>query len=229
MLHGGMLYRDVWFDKPPLSALAYLLWGGEAGFALRLAGALYVTLACWIVYRFARQLWGEREGTRAALLLAFFLTFGIPSAVMALAPDLLMIAPHAAAVYLAWRGRPFASGALAGIALLVNPKGVFVLVVCALWSWRTWPQLLAGFALPNLAAIAWLGAAGALGNYVEEVWRWGMLYSSSTFLENPWKAGILRTLNWAGFRAALVLGAGLLPWRAASRPGGRLWGWSLVS
>jgi hypothetical protein len=89
--------------------------------------------------------------------------------------------------------------------------------------------LLAGFALPNLAAIAWLGAAGALGNYVEEVWRWGMLYSRSTFLENPWKAGILRTLNWTGFQAALVLGAGWFLWRERSRENVRLGAWALIS
>src|SRR5262245_22640943 len=110
ILHGKIPYRDFWFDKPPLSALLYLLWGAEAGWPLRLAGALFVTLVSWILYRFARELWGDLEGRFAACLSGFFLTFGVPSAVMALAPDLLMIAPHAGAVYLAWRGRAFWSG-----------------------------------------------------------------------------------------------------------------------
>ena len=41
MLRGQALYRDIWFDKPPLLAWAYLLWGGAAGWPLRWAGALY--------------------------------------------------------------------------------------------------------------------------------------------------------------------------------------------
>ena len=79
-----------------------------------------------MLWRFARDLWGPREGLAAALL-SDFPHFGIPAAVMALAPDLLMVLPHIAAVYLAWRGRPFFSGLVAGMALLVNAKAFFVL------------------------------------------------------------------------------------------------------
>ena len=59
MLGGRTLYSGIWFDKPPLLALSYLLWGAQAGWILRLAGAIYVTLASWIAYRFARDLWSE--------------------------------------------------------------------------------------------------------------------------------------------------------------------------
>ena len=31
ILDGKALYRDVWFDKPPLSALIYLLWDARIG------------------------------------------------------------------------------------------------------------------------------------------------------------------------------------------------------
>jgi len=113
ILHGKGLYRDIWFDKPPLSAYLYLLWDARVGVPLRIAGTLFVFLCCLMIWRFARDLWGPREGLAAALLLGFFLTFGIPSAVMALAPDLLMVLPHIAAVYLAWRGRAFLSGLVA--------------------------------------------------------------------------------------------------------------------
>src|SRR5581483_6899531 len=187
ILHGKMLYRDVWFDKPPLSALIYLLWGAHIGAILRIAGAAFVFACCWMLWRFARDLWGQREGLAAALFLGFFLTFGIPSAVMALAPDLLMILPHIAAVYLAWRGRAFWSGLVAGTALLVNPKGVFVLLACALWTGRAWPQLVAGFALPNIAALAWFGRP-----YIDQVWRWGLLYSGATF---SLATGLIQTLD----------------------------------
>ncbi len=199
LLDGKALYRDVWFDKPPLSPFLYLMWDAQIGIPLRVAGAVFVFLCCWMMWRFARDLWGPREGLAAALFLGFFLTFGIPSGVMALAPDLLMVLPHIAAVYLAWRGRAFWSGLVAGLALLTNPKGIFVLAACALWTGRAWPQLLAGFVIPNIAALAWFGRP-----YIDEVWRWGALYSRETF---AFTTGLTRTLNWAGFHCALILAA----------------------
>src|SRR5579872_4284392 len=94
ILHGHALYRDIWFDKPPLLAGVYLLWGAHAGWPLRLADALFALLACWLAYCFARDLWSEREAVWAAGLLAFFLIFDVPSAVIPMASDLLMLAPH---------------------------------------------------------------------------------------------------------------------------------------
>ncbi len=210
MLDGKTLYRDVWYDKPPLAPAVCLLWGARAGWPLRLAGALYVLLACWLLYRFARELWSEREGILAAALLAFFLTFGIPAAVVPLAPDLLMVAPHIAAVYLAWRRRPFWSGLVAGVALLVNAKAVFVLAACLLWGRPL--ACLTGFVVPSAAAVLWLAAQGSLGAWYQQVWQLGALYARHTFLEHPVREGLIRTLNWAGFHAALILAAAWFWW-----------------
>jgi len=66
MLDGKMLYRDIWFDKPPVLPLVYLMWGARPGVPLRIADTLFAMLACWLAYRFARDLWGEREGLWAA-------------------------------------------------------------------------------------------------------------------------------------------------------------------
>ena len=218
LLYGKALYRDVWFDKPPLTAFVYLLWNARIGVPLRIAGAAFVFLCCMMIWKFGREFWGAREGLAAALLLAFFLTFGIPAAVMALAPDLLMILPHAAAVYLAWRGRAFWSGFIAGVAMLVNPKAAFVLAACALWVGSAWPWLLLGFAIPNAAAFAWFGAP-----YFEQVWKWGAMYSGHGFsLAN----GFMRTLNWAGFQCALVAGAAYAFCREKNW---RMGGWLLLS
>jgi hypothetical protein len=218
ILYGKTLYRDIWFDKPPLFPLTYLLWGAHIGLPLRLAGALFVFLCCLAVWAFARQLWSPREGLAAALFLGFFLTFGIPSAVMALAPDLLMILPHVAAVYLAWRGRAFWSGVVAGLAMLVNPKAGFVLAACALWAGRQWPWLLLGFALPNGAAFAWFGRP-----YFEEVWQWGAAYSGQGFAP---MTGFTRTLNWMGFQCALVVAAAYAFCREQNR---RMLGWLILA
>lgn len=207
MLHGKMLYRDLWFDKPPLVAASYLVWGAQDGWPLRLAGALYVLLACWIAYRFARDLWSRREGLWAAGLLAFFLTFDFPSAVLPLASDLLLVAPHLAAIWLAWRRRAFWSGAALGIAFLVSPKALFVAAVCALWNPAGIGWMAAGFLTVTASATLGLGLSGALPSYWDQVWRWGGLYASAVFGENPLRNGLIRSLDWAGFHIALVIAA----------------------
>jgi len=207
ILHGKSLYRDVWFDKPPVSALVYLIWGAQAGVPLRVAGAVFVAAACWLAFRFASAIWTEREGIAAGCLLGFFLTFGVPAAVIPLAPDLLLVVPQLAAVYLAWRERPFWSGFAAGVGLLVNSKAVLVLAACAVWQWRSIGMLVAGFVLPNAAVCGWMYLNGSLVGYWRQVWDWGFVYSRDTFLEHPLRAGALRTANWAGFHSALILGA----------------------
>jgi hypothetical protein len=203
--HGAVLFRDIWFDKPPLMALFYAPL--THGWALRLVGAVYTLAACALAWGFARDLWGRREAYWAAGLMAFFLTFYLPSAVIPLASDLLTLAPHLAAVWLAWRGRTFWGGAAAGLAFLFNPKAVFVLAACAAWRWRGLPGLALGFAAVNAAAVVWLWSQGALGAYWDQVWRWGFLYAGDTFVDEPALHAAARTLAWAGFHAAPILAA----------------------
>jgi hypothetical protein len=205
MRAGKVLYRDIWFDKPPFAPVLYTGLGGDAGWRLRLAGALYALLCCWIGWGFASDLWGRREGLWAAGLLGFFLIFDFPSAAIPLAADLLMLAPHVAAVWMAYRRRPLWAGALAGVAFTISPKGLLVLAACAWWA-PSW-TLLAGFAGVTGAASAWMWSAGALAGYWDEVWRWGRVYAGTTFVEAPLTNGLLRTLNWAGFHAAIVIAA----------------------
>src|SRR5512133_3928571 len=52
MRAGKVLYRDIWFDKPPFAPVFYRVLGGEAGWPLRAAGALYALLCCWIAWGF---------------------------------------------------------------------------------------------------------------------------------------------------------------------------------
>lgn len=207
MQFGKTLYRDVWFDKPPLLASINLAWAVRTGWPLRLAGALYALLACWLAYAFARDLWTRVEGLWAAALLGFFLIFDFPSAVIPLAADLTMLAPHLAAVWLAYRGRAFWSGAMAGVAMLINTKALFVLAACAVWCFPAVGLLAAGFAAVNVIAAAWLAWTGALVPYIDQVWRWGFLYAGTTFLEHPVRDGVIRSAAWLGFHAALVFAA----------------------
>ena len=203
---GKTLYRDIWFDKPPLLPSIYLAWGVYPGWPLRLADALLALLACALAYAFARDLWSAREGFWAAGLLGFFLIFDFPSAAIPVAADLAMLAPHVAAIWLAFQGRAFWSGVLAGVAFLLNTKALFVLAACAAWCWPEISLLVAGFFLPAAIAAAWLASAGALVPYIDQVWRWGFLYAGSTFLEHPVRDGVVRTADWFGFHAALAAG-----------------------
>ncbi len=229
VLFGKTLYLGVWYDKPPLAALIYLLWGAHTGLALRLAGALIAALACALAWRFARDVWGEREAWCAAGLVAFFLVYDLPSSVMVLGPDLLMVIPHFAAVWLAWRRRALASGLASGVAFLFNTKGIFVLAVCAAFYPAGWLAMLAGFAVPNVAALAALGWAGALPAYWLEVWRWGWLYARDTPIAQPLREGVVRTLDWCGFHAVLVLGAAAYFSKSRNGMRVRFSVWTLVS
>jgi len=197
MLHGRWPYADFWFDKPPLSAALYLLWGAMPGWLLRLAGALYVTGCAGLAYRLG--------GRYAAWLIAIYLSFGIPSAVMALAPDLLLVAPHLGAVWMAQRGRPWLAGLICGVGLLIHTKAIFILAIALLWApnWRT----LAGFAV-TLPVHALFGP-----NYWQQVWWWGGIYSSDTFVTKPLAEFLRRTANWVGFQSAAVVAAFLF-WRS---------------
>ena len=71
-----------------------------------------------------------------------------------------MLVPHLAAVWLAARGRALWSGVLAGVAFLVNAKGVFVLAACALWVPRALPLLALGFMAPCAIGALWLWQQG---------------------------------------------------------------------
>jgi hypothetical protein len=222
VLHGKALYRDLWYDKPPLNVAAYLLFGAAGGAVLRLASALYALSICATAFVFARWLWSDREGRIAACVAAFFLIFYFPAATITLEPDTLLILPHLWAVYFAWRKRFFAAGFVAGIAMLLNVKALFVLATCAVLGfgleWASLAWLAIGFAIPNLLGLVWLGWLGAFAGYVEQVWRWGFLYAgSTTAIGTALAGGLGRAGNWAAFHAALVLAAAWCWWKEPER------------
>ena len=225
--HGKTLYRDIWYDKPPLAPALYVLEGARDGWPLRTLGALYALLCSWLAWRFATDLWTSHEGAWAASLMAFFLTFDLPVSIIPIGPDLLMVAPHLAAVWLAWLGwsrrfrlLPLYSGILAGIAFLSNVKGLFVLASCAVFAAPH--LLLLGFILTCAAAAPLVSIPG----YIAQVWTWSSAYAAHTFVDNPLRNGAIRTLNWAGFHSALI--AGML-WQPAWRKEARLWAWLAIS
>lgn len=202
-----MPYRDFWYDKPPLSALYYLLIGGYPGWPLRLLDAAYILACCVLLFQLARLWWSSAEAYTAAVLFAFFTTFYLPSCVIPFAADATMILPHVAAIYFAARNRPFWAGAFAGIAFIANAKALFALLVCAIWLWPSLVLLGVGFAVPTLAAVAGLYFLGAWPGYLEQAWRWSISYAKGSPVTHPLRLGIERTADWLGFHCALAAGA----------------------
>jgi 4-amino-4-deoxy-L-arabinose transferase-like glycosyltransferase len=207
MLHGKMLYRDLWYDKPPLTALVALLFGALPGWPLRIASSLFAAASCAVAYRFASGIWSRREGYWAAGFLAFSLIFYLPPATIPLEPDTLMILPQLAAVYLAWKQKPLAAGLAAGLAFAMNIKGLTVLLVCLIFAPAAWPLLLVGFVIPNALLLGWLVSQHAFPAYIESVWRWGFLYAGAPPGDSPIDSALMRVRNWSLFHGALVLAA----------------------
>lgn len=228
-LDGKLLYRDLWYDKPPLAALVYAAMGALQGWPLRLFDALFVLAVTIAAWRFARDLWGRREAFLAAGLMAFFLNFDLPAAIIPIAPDMFLLLPHIVAVHCAWKGKPLQAGLWCGIAFLFHAKGIFVLAACALLTWRAVPALAAGFAIPNALALAGLAAAGALPPYFQQVWEWSAAYARSSPELHPWLNGLRRTADWLGFHAALAIGAAAFWWDNRKRENYWLAGWLALS
>jgi hypothetical protein len=207
LLHGKLPYRDFWYDKPPLSAFYYLVIQGHSGIALRFLDTAYVLIACFFAYRVAKQWWGEAEGRMAAILLAFFLAFYVPAAVIGFAADALMLVPHLAAIYYVLAKRPVVAGVCCAVAFLVNVKGLLILAVCLLWLPAMSLLILLGFVAPIALSLALASTFGMLQGYWQQVWRWGWLYASQSPLSNPLLSGLNRTAGWLGFHGALTLGS----------------------
>lgn len=229
MLAGHTLYRDIWFDKPPLFPGLYALFGAAMGWPLRLAGVLFVAFAAWAAWRAANQLWRSTEVAGwAAILTAFFLTFDFPAAAMALTPDLLAVPFHLLAIGSLAAGQPCLAGIFCGVALGFNGKALLILLLCLLWRWWEAPRILAGFAIPVTALAAWMAGHGSLLDHWQQVWVWGAAYSRDTPLLHPWVEGLRRTLNWAGFHVAVVVAAVWTLARERDRRW-RLLGWIAIS
>lgn len=223
--HGAVLYRDVWYDKPPLTSVINLLWGAQAGIPIRLGGAFYSWLACLLAWALASVTWSRREGDIAAALLAFFLVFDTHSGVIPLAADMLLLVPHLAAMLFVTRRQPFLAGVAAGIGFLFNAKALFVLAALAFFSWPDVILLAAGFAAPVAGGLLWMFLDGSLTGYIDQVWHWSSLYAASPVVSDPLRNGVIRTAAWLGFHGALLLGA-LVFW--VRKPSWRYFAWTLI-
>jgi hypothetical protein len=71
--------------------------------------------------------------------------------------------------------------------------------------------------------------SGSLGEYWRQVWQLGFLYSGHTFVGNPVREGLTRTLSWLGFHAALAAGAAWFWWKGRDPDRWKFAAWSLAA
>jgi len=205
ILDGQVPHRHFWYDKPPLLPLFYLLCGARTGLALRLLDTAFCLASCWFAYRAGLRLFTPRAGQYAAALLAFFLVFDHHSVVIAIAPDLFLLLPTFAAVAFTLEGRPLAAGFTCALAIAANLKGVFLVPVCVLFAPPAAGRILVGCTPAALLLL--------IPGFREQVIDWGRVYSGDTFLADPLRTALTRTLAWAGFHSALLCAA----WRLRDR------------
>ncbi|MFY9555112.1 MAG: glycosyltransferase family 39 protein [Blastocatellia bacterium] len=157
MLRGKVLYRDLFFDKPPGLPLVYAglfrIFGAHI-ITVRLFTICYSVAVSGILYLIGSRLYDKRTGRFAAVMFAVFSTTYISGDMQSLNTDFLMTPFYAAAAYMLLRSvaglvaansaRPrsfrmaIAGGALTGMAFQINAKGIYDLIFLAV-------LLLAGF------------------------------------------------------------------------------------
>src|SRR5262249_15514769 len=65
--------------------------------------------------------------------------------------------------------------------------------------------------------------------YIDQVWRWGYVYSANTFVDVPRQEAVLRTLNWVGFHSSMVAGAVWYWWKRRGEGSTRAFVWLVIS
>lgn len=151
MLRGKALYREIYFDKPPLLPLMYAglfrLFGAHI-LTIRLFTVFYSLGIAALLYRFGAWLYGERAGLTSAAVFTVFSTTFTTGHVQGLNTDFLMVLPYTAAAFLFVRARgdffgagadgirgpwaALAGGVLTGIGAQINPKALVNLIFLAL-------------------------------------------------------------------------------------------------
>jgi 4-amino-4-deoxy-L-arabinose transferase-like glycosyltransferase len=240
---GGVLYQDVWVDRPQGLLLAYRLvlnLGGSA-VVIRAAATVVGALLVVAVLRLGMDVGGRIVGCAAALLLAtvgaspFIESFTLSGELIAsLVATLALVA---FARYLRNPSTPWltAAGLLAGAAPLVKQSAldaVVAIVACLLWSQRRRGLVPAGIVVAAAAvpaAAAWLAAPSREGWWSDVVAYRGR--GDSVFTGSPGHRvsqfvdtlphaalalGVLALLAAAGWRTAPFL---VRAWLAAAGVG----------
>jgi hypothetical protein len=216
MLRGKILYREIWFDKPPALAVVFealFALGSHPLLVVRFFTVIYAFGVCLLLWHMGRTFWSEREGRLAALAYAFYNATYLQSQVQPLAGDHLMLLPYLASGFCYLQGEFLWGGLLASFAFQLNPKAAaLALLLVAIELLRRDPNWLrrlaiysSGFVTGTLPWLIYLSVGAKSDGYFNDFWGWGMRYVG-VYTPAEWiTRGVQRTLNYAGFHAPLVL------------------------
>jgi 4-amino-4-deoxy-L-arabinose transferase-like glycosyltransferase len=229
IVRGKALYREIYFDKPPALPLLYagLFWlFGAHIIVIRLFTIAYALSISAMLYLFGAHLYDKRTGLLAAAMFAFFSTTSASGHVQGLNTDFLMVLPYTAGAYFLVRSKTdsriwfaLAGGVIIGVAIQVNPKGVFDLIFFGLFV-VVYPKLkdeitsrnslllaaaLVGLALGSVPFLAYIAATQSLSYYWIYVWRWGASYAGYYPLWWSVSQGSLRSLNFFALNNTLLI------------------------
>jgi len=159
ILRGKVLYREIFFDKPPGLAFVYAglfkIFGAHI-ITVRLFTICFSLLISAVLYVFGSRLYDRRVGLIAAAIFSVFSTTYVSGDMQSLNTDFLMVPFYAAGAYLLIRsgatlirlgrmdGRAarlaLSGGALSGVAFQINPKGALDLIFLVLFliAARSW-------------------------------------------------------------------------------------------
>ncbi|MEW6126158.1 MAG: glycosyltransferase family 39 protein [Acidobacteriota bacterium] len=150
ILRGKVLYREIYFDKPPVLPLLYALLFkifGASILTIRLFTIGYSVAVAFALYRFGAYLYDRSKGLLAAAMFVVFSTTYTTGHFQGLNTDLLMTLPYTLAAYWFVRAATdehatslrlataLASGVSISLAFQTNPKGIFDLLFVVLGSW----------------------------------------------------------------------------------------------
>ncbi len=244
LLRGKALYSGIYFDKPPLLPLLYAglfkIFGAHI-LTIRLFTIAYSLVISAVLYNFGARLYNKRTGLIAAGMWAFFSTTAASGHTQGFDTDFVMVLPYTAGAYLLTRaclaGRAWlalAGGALVGVAVQINPKGVFDLAYFAallfvVWLWlgrarvvapemwgdagsrrmissvRLLTLALVGFVTGSLPFIAYLAVTHSLHDYWLYVWVWGSRYANYNSLVSIITLGLRVNVGYFALNGTLLI------------------------
>lgn len=238
VLHGAVMYRDAWDQKPPAIGFVYAalwrVWPHESIVPIADLGAAVIVAALLVLL--GRRTFGGNVGFVAATI---FLVFGNPAfqrldgvRVRAQCETFIAIFVTSALVLLAARRRTLARAIFAGVCLAVatllkyNAALYLLPAAVAVYAWteqddarsRFWRDMafVGGGWLVTLGLVLWYFAAhGALNDLKLATFDYNIHYSSQAYQGIFSIPGTLATMLWQHVRTDWLwflgaIGAGLL-------------------
>jgi hypothetical protein len=214
--HGFLQYRDTFDNHLPLlhamfaPVMALMPETSDVFLLMRLAIAPFAIASAWLLYEFARPVWGERVAITAALLFSVIPPW-LPKSVE-FRNDTLWIFFWLLALVLITRNKHLLGGLALGLSLLASIKALPLLLAHALAiaterrKVEIAPALrvAAGIALPAIVTAAWMLSQRALDDMLYAT----VLFNSATPVHEARRIGgvvafmfLAPSIVWVGRRA----------------------------